>query len=48
MQAKSISRYTIAYDADCGPCTRFAHVVDFLDRSEKIDFINNTEDIAVA
>lgn len=42
MQAKPISRYIIAYDADCGPCTRFAHVVDFLDRYEKIDFISLT------
>ncbi len=42
MQAKSISSYIIAYDVDCGPCTRFAHVVDFLDKYEKIDFISLT------
>ena len=43
MKAKSSSsRYILAYDADCGPCTRFAHVVDNLDKSEKIDFISLT------
>lgn len=25
------------YDADCGPCTKFAHVVDILDKNEKIE-----------
>ena len=39
MQAKSSLRYILAYDADCGPCTRFMHVVDFLDKYQKIDFI---------
>jgi predicted DCC family thiol-disulfide oxidoreductase YuxK len=40
MQAKSpSSKYILAYDADCGSCTRFAHVVDILDKYEKIDFI---------
>src|SRR5262245_47935908 len=42
MQAKSISNYIIAYDADCGLCIRFAHVVDFLDIYEIIDFISLT------
>jgi len=43
MQAKSSSsKYVLAYDADCGPCTRFAHVVDSLDKSEKLDFISLT------
>ena len=43
MKAKSsLSRYILAYDADCGPCTRFAHVVDSLDKSEIIDFISLT------
>src|ERR671930_1547989 len=43
MSAKSsLSRYILAYDADCGPCTRFAHVVDSLDKSEIIDFISLT------
>jgi predicted DCC family thiol-disulfide oxidoreductase YuxK len=41
MKAKSsLSRYILAYDADCGPCTSFAHVVDSLDKSEIIDFIS--------
>ena len=39
-QAKSSSsKYILAYDADCGPCTRFSHVIDILDKYEKIDFI---------
>ena len=43
MQAKSSSsKYILAYDADCGPCTRFMHVVDHLDKREKIDFISLT------
>ena len=41
MQTKSSSsRHILAYDADCGPCTRFAHVVDLLDRRQKIHFIS--------
>jgi predicted DCC family thiol-disulfide oxidoreductase YuxK len=41
MEAKSsLSRYILAYDADCGPCTRFALVVDSLDKSETIDFVS--------
>jgi predicted DCC family thiol-disulfide oxidoreductase YuxK len=39
MQAKPSSKYILAYDADCGPCTRFACVVDILDKYDKIDFI---------
>ena len=43
MEARSSSsRYILAYDADCGPCTRFAHIVDSLDKNEKIDFISLT------
>ena len=44
MQSKSSSssKYVLAYDADCGRCTRFAHVVDSLDKSEKLDFISLT------
>ena len=43
MQAKSSSsKYILAYDADCGPCTKFMHVVDLLDKREKIDFISLT------
>jgi predicted DCC family thiol-disulfide oxidoreductase YuxK len=41
MKAKpSLSRYILAYDADCGPCTRFARVVDSLDKSGIIEFIS--------
>src|SRR5919206_2784086 len=43
MQAKSpSSKYILAYDADCGPCTRFAHLVNSLDKHEKIDFMSLT------
>ena len=41
MQAESLSsRYILAYDADCGPCTRFRHAVGILDKYQKIDFIS--------
>ena len=30
--------YVVAYDADCGPCTRFKQVIDLLDRYHRIDF----------
>ena len=44
MKAESLSsRYILAYDADCGPCTRFRHAVDIFDISQKIDFISLTE-----
>jgi predicted DCC family thiol-disulfide oxidoreductase YuxK len=40
MQVKSSSsKYILAYDADCGPCTRFAQFIDILDKNEKIDFV---------
>jgi len=43
MQAKSPpSKYILAYDADCGPCTRFAHVVNSFDKYKKIDFMSLT------
>ena len=43
MQAKSSSsNYILAYDSDCGPCTRFAHVANSLDKHGKIDFISLT------
>ncbi|HJT46573.1 MAG TPA: DCC1-like thiol-disulfide oxidoreductase family protein [Nitrososphaeraceae archaeon] len=41
-KSSSSSKYILAYDADCGPCTRFAHIVDSLDKNEKIDFISLT------
>ena len=37
------SKYILAYDADCGPCTRFRHIVDILDKYERIDFISLTK-----
>ena len=40
MQTGTSSKYILAYDADCGPCTRFRHIVDILDKYEKIDFIS--------
>jgi predicted DCC family thiol-disulfide oxidoreductase YuxK len=43
MLAESSPKYVLAYDTDCGPCTRFAHVVDILDRHERIDFIALTK-----
>ena len=39
----SCSKYILAYDANCGPCTRFKRVVDILDKYEKIDFISLTK-----
>ena len=43
MQTGFSSKYILAYDADCGPCTRFRHIVDILDKYEKIDFISLTK-----
>ena len=37
------SKYILAYDADCGPCTRFRRIVEILDKYEKIDFISLTK-----
>ena len=31
-------RYLLAFDADCGPCTRFKGIVDFLDTYRRFDF----------
>ena len=31
------------YDADCGPCTRFKRLVDFLDSYQRIGFTSLTE-----
>ena len=36
-------RYLLAYDADCGPCTRFKRLVDLLDAYHKIDFLSLTD-----
>jgi predicted DCC family thiol-disulfide oxidoreductase YuxK len=43
MQTGSSSKYILAYDADCGPCTKFKRTVDILDRFERIDFISLTK-----
>lgn len=32
--------YTLAYDADCGPCIRFRRVVGFLDAGRTISFVS--------
>ena len=42
-QSKSSSNYILAYDADCGPCTRFRNAVDALDKYHRIDFISLTK-----
>jgi predicted DCC family thiol-disulfide oxidoreductase YuxK len=39
----SSSKYILAYDADCGSCTRFRNLVDILDKYERIDFMSLTE-----
>jgi len=39
MQTGSSSKYVLAYDAYCGPCTKFKRIVDILDKYERIDFI---------
>jgi predicted DCC family thiol-disulfide oxidoreductase YuxK len=33
-----LERYLLAYDSDCGPCTRFRRAVGFLDTYGKLDF----------
>jgi len=33
----------MAYDADCGPCTRFKQAIDFLDMHHRIEFISLVE-----
>jgi predicted DCC family thiol-disulfide oxidoreductase YuxK len=43
MQTGSSSKYILAYDADCGPCTKFRRIVDILDKYERIDFISLTK-----
>jgi predicted DCC family thiol-disulfide oxidoreductase YuxK len=39
MQAGSF-KYTLAYDAYCGPCTKFKQLVNMLDKHEKIDYVS--------
>ena len=43
MQTGSSSRYILAYDANCGPCTKFKRIVDILDKYERINFISLTK-----
>jgi predicted DCC family thiol-disulfide oxidoreductase YuxK len=43
VQTKSSSKYILAYDATCGPCTKFKRIVDILDKYERIDFISLTK-----
>jgi len=43
MQTGSSSKYILAYDANCGPCTRFKQMIDILDIYERIDFISLTK-----
>jgi len=31
--------HLLVYDSDCGPCTRFRNIVDFLDTKGMIDFL---------
>jgi predicted DCC family thiol-disulfide oxidoreductase YuxK len=35
--------YLVAYDADCGPCTRFKEAIDFLDGHHRVEFISLLE-----
>jgi predicted DCC family thiol-disulfide oxidoreductase YuxK len=35
-----VANYLMAYDADCGPCTQFKRLVNFLDIYHAIDFIH--------
>ncbi|MDG6919955.1 MAG: DUF393 domain-containing protein [Nitrososphaerota archaeon] len=32
-------RYTLAYDADCGPCASFRRAVGFLDPARKMSYV---------
>jgi predicted DCC family thiol-disulfide oxidoreductase YuxK len=43
MQTGSSSNYILAYDANCGPCTKFKCIVGILDKYERIDFISLTK-----
>lgn len=36
-------RFVLAYDADCGPCTRFKHMIDFIDTRNQVRFISLME-----
>jgi predicted DCC family thiol-disulfide oxidoreductase YuxK len=32
--------HILAYDVDCGPCTKFKRIVDLLDARHRIDFLS--------
>jgi predicted DCC family thiol-disulfide oxidoreductase YuxK len=38
-----MNRYILAYDKDCGNCTRFKRIVDILDGYKRLDFLSLTE-----
>ena len=42
-RGSSSSKCILVYDANCGRCTRFRHIVDILDKYERIDFISLTK-----
>ena len=33
-------RYLLAYDTDCGPCTRFKEMLEFLDPRHRLGFVS--------
>ncbi len=35
----TVTNYLLVYDSDCGPCTKFKRLVDFLDAYHTIDFV---------
>ena len=37
---RSLERYTLVYDADCGRCTRFKRVVDWLDKYDRLSYVS--------
>ena len=38
-----LRKHLLAYDADCGPCTKFKEIVDFMDPKERIAFLSLNE-----
>lgn len=35
-----MANHILAYDVDCGPCTRFKRIVELLDARHRIDFLS--------
>ena len=33
-------RYTLAYDSDCGPCTRFRNAIAFIDGGRRLRYVS--------